>query len=131
MSELGQKLIEKVREHAEAQPDFSYSPPDGQDGCVYVNEGQPSCIVGHALWDNGLITAALESSDVEMEVGHETTILNNVPVSHLLLHYGLSKELTADEVMWLNKVQLFQDMGYTWSVSVSKADEFVYPEGTP
>lgn len=53
MSDIGQKLIRKVRDIAAARPEYVYD--DTEDACLYMLDGQPSCIIGHALFQLGYL----------------------------------------------------------------------------
>jgi len=108
MSELGQKIIAEVRAKAAADPEYLY-PRTEAGGCSYLRNGQPSCIVGHALWNLGLIDAQWKGDDLGIS-----------DISHIINHEGW--ELTIGEIDWLSKVQDNQDNGWPWGQSVARAD---------
>lgn len=110
MSLTGRKLIAAVRAAANENPDFVYETTT--DGCVYVNNGQASCIVGRGAWDLGLIDSTFEN-DSENAGG----------VVSLLDTLGL--RLGTDEINWLATVQDAQDSHVPWGKAVEKADEEV------
>ena len=65
MSELGAKLIASVRKFAAERPDYVYRNADdkhpSRSGCVYfTKDGKPSCLIGHALAELGLLDAQPE-----------------------------------------------------------------------
>lgn len=120
VSEIGQKVIAAVRGYAEADPDFVYSPiPDERDGpnkgkdrCLYVVDGQPSCIIGKGLWDAGLIDATIEGKS-----------MNLLPfVSYSSRYFPCMEQMDDAELKWLAKVQLTQDGGISWGDAVAYAD---------
>lgn len=99
MSEVGQLLIKAVKDAAADNPTFVYETPFG--GCCYVREGQPSCLVGKAAWNIGLIDAAFEE-----ETSNEGGVAD--------LAEALGFNLDGDEEEWLNRVQEAQDGGTSW-----------------
>lgn len=108
------KLMAAVREVAVEQPDFIYSESD--TGCVYVRDGQPSCIVGHAAWRLGIIDASFEDSVDENRSGVET----------FLREMGSDGPQDPDYwygVEFLTGVQEKQDEGTPWAEAVALADE--------
>jgi len=113
MSDLGQKLIEIVRAKAAANPEFKYITPlaNQQDDppCVYVYNGCPSCLIGHALFEAKVIDGSLESS------GKNTTTFGSL-ADHLELPIDTS------EWKWLRAVQRYQDAHKPWGEAVARAD---------
>ena len=105
MSELGQKLIAEVRKVAGERPDF-IAPGD----CVYVSDGQPSCLIGHALWNLGLV-------DENTEYRH----LNDEGITAASAFLNL--DIEGLEIDWLSEVQIYQDARFAWSDAVQRADE--------
>lgn len=115
MSEIGQKIISAVRKRAEDDPNFIYKPPnDGNNGCVYVSDGQPSCLIGCGLWDAGLIGPEFEGLETN-RIG--IAALEDGPCQQL--------NLILDEVeqIWIFRVQAYQDGGHTWGDALRLADE--------
>lgn len=112
MSVLGQQLISAVRAHAAEKPDHIYKSPYGHGTCVYVYDGCPSCLIGQALWDLGLIDASFAG-----------TAGNHVPFFSVVDHLGLV--LDPDERKWLREVQYHQDARHSWGEAVAKADKFM------
>lgn len=115
MSEIGQKLIAGVKAAAEERPDYVYERPKTPEGkpkaasCMYVRDGQPSCIVGHAAFNLGLIDS-----------GFELRPENTGGVSELLDTLGL--EVDREELYWLDEAQEQQDTGSRWDAAVANAD---------
>jgi hypothetical protein len=115
MSELGQKLIESARRLAAERPSFVYKPertsPNVLALCKYVHDdGRPGCIIGHALFEAGLIDASMRST------GSNTG-------SFLELSYNLDLDLDEDETWWLGEVQRSQDSQCPWGLAVRIADK--------
>lgn len=113
MSETGKKLIDAIKTAAGENPDFIYKGALslGGDGCVYVRNGQPSCLVGKGAWDIGLIDASFENRSA-----------NSVDAVTFLEDY-LGIELDDEEGCWLENVQSAQDCGKPWGEVVRRADE--------
>ncbi len=109
MSELGQKIIAETRKVAAGNPDFVYQKISG--ACKYVRNGNPDCIIGHALWNVGLIDA-----DCPWD-GYGVSSISNV-----IRDVDWGKGLDSDEVGWLSIVQDSQDTGYSWREAIAKAD---------
>lgn len=114
MSQIGQDLIESLRKVAAANPSFIYqgAASKGGQGCVYVRDGQPSCIVGKAAWNIGLIDA-----------GFEKTSANGDDVHGLVDQLEL--ELDEEELTWLAYAQNEQDLGLAWGNVPAAADQYI------
>lgn len=110
MSELGERLIRLVREKAAEKPDFVYRQPPGTFECLYMHDdGNPGCILGHALCDAGLIDSSLYWEHVNQDtIGGLATLL----------------ELPLDrpELKWMREVQARQDEEEPWGRAVALAD---------
>lgn len=91
MSDIGQKLIRKVRDIAAARPEYVYDASDEQ--CFYTLEGQPSCIIGHALFKLGYLPSE--------------TYIEGFGAGVALTHLGVA--LDYDEKRWMDYVQEAQD----------------------
>lgn len=111
-SELGEKIINAVREAAAKAPDFVYNRETPLGKCIYVKNGQPSCLVGHALWAVGLIDADTEGFS-----------WNDDEISTVVAQSEWGKQLTDGEVGWLEIVQSEQDSGTAWRYAVRMADD--------
>jgi hypothetical protein len=126
MSVIGEQLISIVREKAAESPDYVYEKPlatypaqgmfDGyqDNACVYVHDGCPSCLIGKALWDAGLIDASLEKTDANF-----TAMVPNSTISDTVKALNT---LEVGEWNWLGHVQTFQDSLKPWGVAVEGAD---------
>jgi hypothetical protein len=111
VSDIGEKLISIVRAKAEENPEFVYLPPGG-DGtsCLYVHDGQPSCLIGQALWGAGCINAQFERNWT-----HNTERIDGIALA-------LGLELDPAEIEWLGRVQDSQDNQAPWGRAVAAAD---------
>lgn len=97
--------------------DYKYEPPladdDGDDVCVYVHNGAPSCLVGHALHSLGVSLSDLST--------HGDRRLNNV---HRLLielaDRGIAVSSAVTEHLF-STVQGAQDSGIPWGEALSTA----------
>lgn len=111
MSGMGGQLITAIREVAADSPDFIYSKPADyfRSKCVYVVDGKPSCLIGHAVWNLGLIDSSLERSGY-----------NDCSAEELVNH--LEMDVDGRELRWLEVVQYRQDQGVPWAWAVARAD---------
>lgn len=107
MSAQGKLIIQAVRAAAARNLLHVF-----QGQCLYVKNGCPACLIGHAMWDLGLIDGTLEES------AH-----NEDGVDFLLGDLGV--ELDERELHWLESAQAAQDSHYTWADSIRAADEKV------
>lgn len=87
--------------------DYVYDRPEGRHWCVYVHEGQPSCIVGHALTYLGVPLDALAKAD------GATGGRWFEPVSEELAMDGIAY-FTHEATGFLAYAQQRQDDGYPW-----------------
>ena len=115
MSEFGQKLIEETRRVAAERADFVF---DGD--CLYVCDGEPACLLGHALWNLGVIDSALEISYIHISAGERLGSNNNVAIRDLADKLGLCMD--ESEFAWLEDAQWAQDVGRSWGYAVAYAD---------
>lgn len=119
---IGEQLQEKVREIAAERPDYVYKGKGGGVGkpgrCVYVRDGQPSCLIGHALWGLGLIDATLEQRGSGQ--GFNTGDIHSLADT-------LKLDIDSDSLDWLSHAQYRQDVGNTWGDAVQLADEQLLP----
>ena len=126
MSAIGQQLIDLVRAKAAEKPDFRYRPPAGEGAsCVYVYRRKPSCILGHALWDAGLIDREFQGRRVVQQsiLGTVDSPANEEGFDSIASILGL--ELDPIERAWLEQVQSEQDDETPWGLAVEAADDFV------
>lgn len=111
MSELGQRLIQIVRQKAAEDPGFVYQYPPGRDTCLYVYLGSPSCLIGQALWEAGLIDASLEDLEINIETFHALIQALELPIDSV-------------EASWLASAQTRQDTNlHSWGEAVRGADD--------
>lgn len=113
MSDLGKRLIASVRKFAAERPDYIYKNADNnypwKVGCVYfTKDGNPSCLIGHALADFGLLNG-------------QPDICGTSSINNVVKQYGW--EIDSRELEWLVDVQMFQDSLKTWGQAVALADE--------
>jgi hypothetical protein len=95
-----------VKEHGE---DFVYQrPSDSRFSCVYMYNGQPSCIVGHVFADQIGIPVPLRMENV-------------TPSGSLFEVPGVV--LTEEGAAVLDAAQAQQDVGKTWGVALDAARE--------
>lgn len=103
--------------------DYVYPVPDNDfgPGCLYVKNGQPDCIVGHALAELGVPVEKMEyrndDSCREADVISADSIGQNE--AKLISAYGLAFTGGAMEV--LSVAQVLQDRGESWGFSLEEA----------
>ena len=129
MSELGQKLIAEVRKVAAERPDYIYQSSGPADACWYMHNGEPSCIMGQAMYRLGAIGPSNpQSGRIENKNVSDALHILNINVDH-------------PEADWLDEVQAAQDGRHlkpfgselgkplppklSWSAAVAQADERV------
>lgn len=103
------QVIEQAREVAAAHPERKASRQRDGLGSVYRMEGEPFCLFGHALDRLGLLELMPEGYD-ELRI---SSVLSLMQVTG-----------TYAELEWLSNAQSNQDIGMTWSKSVSHADHY-------
>ena len=107
MSSHGERLVEEVKRVALADPDRVYQRVG--DVCLYTYAGRPSCLVGHAMWNLGMIDADFENYDYKVD--------NNDGVLDIVKALGIS--LTKAESTFLCRAQSRQDCGQAWGEAIS------------
>ena len=101
---------------AEFGADYVY--PDYQNGCHYMIDGEPSCLVGQVLYKWGVDISILDRDGVYRDESLYASYSNRV-----LLHYkdqGIL-ELSPEAKNVLTEAQYNQDSGTTWGESVRRA----------
>ena len=96
------------------RPDFVYERND-DDKCVYADKGKPSCIVGHVLSRFGVDVCSWPP--VEQSWRIRGLFENHAPVVDRVC-------LSPTALGLLNKAQIQQDGGITWSMAVANAIEW-------
>lgn len=97
------QLVADVRKHAEREP-------DGIAQCMYFyGRDTPCCIVGHAMFDQGLTRRDLPTEGLNVQ--------NEKGIDSLIDNYEHEAQL-----QWLMLVQGHQDAGNTWGDAVAYAD---------
>lgn len=113
-----QVLIDEVRRIAYERPEFIYK-GDVAAGCVYVHEGAPSCLIGHALWNLKLIDADFEDAcpdDLDLPC-------NSTPITRLITQRLVPVTATPAQKEWLSWVQEYQDNESPWGTATAQADK--------
>ena len=90
-------------------PDYVY-PLASQARCVYTVDGEPSCLVGHALHRLGVSIADLETMDA---AGFGAIMVVDVPGATLV---GDAREV-------FGQAQMAQDAGRTWGNALREAGD--------
>lgn len=91
---------------AEKGADYICERPD--DICVYVKDGEPSCLIGRALMASGLFSL----EEVAALDGDITRDVLSVPAYGLLSRFP--RRISAEAVDIFNWAQLEQDSGRSW-----------------
>lgn len=121
-------IVQKVREIVERDPHFVYDPPTASDGdptCSYEYEGQPSCLLGKAMFECGVPIEELRRMDRK-----ETVDFNSLPIRDAICSaHGWTPEVvrsldpdTRRYVEWLGTVQRKQDDSQEYEHCVLSAD---------
>lgn len=107
------QLVDSVIKIAAERPDFVYETVDNDWRCVnfIAKSGAPSCIIGHALADNGITWGNLK----------EEGLAYNSPVNSL--KSVLSEWPDQNDILFLQNVQTSQDNGTPWGESVALAKQ--------
>lgn len=109
----GKQLMKAVRDIAVADPAHVYGRPDKNTACYYRNPetNEPDCIIGRALDALGVLP-------------QEMGLNNTVSVRVLLGRRSPVVPIEADEMqlVWLSRVQSYQDGGDAWGDAVRRAD---------
>lgn len=113
-------LKEAVKERGE---DFVY--PRSNNGCKYVINNQPSCLVGVVLSRAGVPIAVLLDLDTSRRVpiihdGNDLVVSMSQPISQAYLPEDVVV-LTDEARLVLTVAQNCQDRGESWGRAVSKA----------
>lgn len=108
-------VYEWAKEEAAIEgPDFIYKAYErdsyGRTTCRYVENGQPSCIIGRMLSRQGLLPVFPEDS-------YENTLC----VSSLLTENDLSRRFTLGARGFMSLLQLSQDRGMPWGEAIERA----------
>lgn len=110
MSAVGEKLINEIRRVAQRYPEKT------DETSRYVIDGQPQCLVGHALLrldgEPGFISRLEENGSLAFD-----RLVDSRTVPEL-------DGIRDDETMWINRVQKAQDLAKTWVNAVNDADEW-------
>jgi hypothetical protein len=110
----GAQALRLLREVVAESPDFIYKPPadDVQSVCVYAYDGQPSCIVGKALYRAGYDVDVLAALDCA-----------NDPGAYNLAKLGIAAD--GDALAIFAAAQRVQDRSYegnTWTDALAAAE---------
>lgn len=99
-----------LREIVSERPDgYRYEKP-GQR-CVYLHDGEPSCLIGHFFARLGVSTETLAALDADLDG-------DGLDAGAAAMQLGFSTPV-AD---LLNNVQARQDQKYTWTEAVDRGE---------
>lgn len=92
---------------------YVYEKKEQGASCVYAEpDGKPSCLVGHILHS---LTPELFKAVVKYENGNPfSTQFNDV-----CYNLEVRDTFTPEQIAALNRAQIMQDQGYTWSDSLA------------
>lgn len=107
-------LCEVVAEKGE---DYVYRPPNGRDECVYVHNGECSCLVARVLHKLGVSIEDLARLDTASEGGGAVAVWQAIEVG---LIPGLTFTPEAREA--LMSAQFAQDGFKTWGEALQAAE---------
>lgn len=99
----------RITEAVAGREDYVYPRvADGAGSCVYFQDGQPSCLVGHAL------AAELR------ELGVPSKYLNDLGIE---ADEFVGSVITRDAATYLGSVQEAQDSGKTWGEALRRGND--------
>lgn len=107
------EFVKAVRELAAENPNFIYEAPGENRTCLYVHEGDGSCLIGQALLRVGVPLNTVAGFD-------ETAANLPVAANEALLSLGYSGAVSE----WAGYVQSLQDRRELWAESVALADNY-------
>ncbi len=113
----GPKALELLAEAVEAKGEDYVYPRGDFDGCSYVRDDQPSCLVGHALFRAGLGVDVLRALDVGDYGDSDSAIGEVCKVSADL--FGFAVTDAAERA--LRVAQASQDCGVPWGEALEAA----------
>lgn len=87
--------------------DFKYVFPPGGT-CLYVENGAPSCLIGHYLIDLGFPMDAFQA----VEGNGIESLFHEENFKEIMTSHGFTAE--PDAIMALSRLQGIQDNGYSW-----------------
>lgn len=105
------EFVQSVRDIAKAKHTFVYKKLVGSNYCLYAHDGEPSCLIGCALFDCGVTIQELKEFD-------NADTVDSRGADTVLSHLGLSDEVC----LWATAVQSHQDSLTTWGEAVWLAD---------
>lgn len=100
-----EQVMTTLRAVVAERPDYVYEEIAGDDSCLYVHNGAPSCLVGHVLFRLGLPLDVLS----ENEGGSPGMSVREFGISH-----------RAADV--LDIAQARQDVGESWGDALAAAE---------
>lgn len=120
-AERALSLMERAVEKMGVDYTYPAGDPDGSiNTCVYVRDGEPSCLVGHALFIAGIDIDALADLDTYSETDVSTLARGNEEVGQEPVLPRLAV-LSGDAVEVFQTAQMDQDQGRTWGEALSHA----------
>lgn len=100
----GQQLIAEVKRVAAAYPNRT----NFEGICQYIHDGEPCCLIGHGLYNLGVIDSSFENDSRNDEsfdfVGGTLDDL----------------DITVDEIHYLHEVQRRADKNWPWGNTVER-----------
>lgn len=116
------ELLEKALE--EKGPDYVYERIDG--GCVYVSNGQPSCIVGHALAYAGVPIETISTFDEAGKGDGPYSWVDGSSINDLAVHNEYAYEEVVQEhektVLEANDIELDDEAITVFKVAQTNQD---------
>ena len=111
---LSELTLDNVKRSAEtivnnAPENFVYTAPVLDEKCVYVYNGEPSCLVGQILADNDFPVSIMETWDDRP----------NSSITHILAE---EPEVDIQVIKYLRVLQIKQDGCDTWQTALAEAN---------
>ena len=122
----GEQMRAMLVEIANERPDYVYEPPEGFGGaCVYVHNGEPSCIIGHALARFGVPLDDVElldympNYDGDLPEEKDSAFVGDAHFSNTLTKRGVYLDVSALNIA--EAVQALQDSFTSWGAAVERS----------
>jgi hypothetical protein len=103
------RAIQLLKSAVKGKEDYVYD--RGSERCLYVKDGQPSCLVGHALVKQGWPIADVASLDSD----------GGIPIAARTLNRVYPDLVSPNAARIFSRAQIAQDGGETWGSALNAA----------
>ncbi len=116
---LSSDLIETVRNIAWEKPNYVYR--INPNGCKYTRDTVGvgcGCIIGEAI-------IRLDWTRYDILAWYDRVVSKDIPAGILIIYDKLGIVGPKRDILWLSKVQDYQDRLFAWSQAVREADKYL------